>query len=39
MFAAKKATASDVELVVPRINWTANAVFINNMMILLMQTH
>ena len=25
MYAAKKATANDVELVVPRINWTANS--------------
>jgi len=24
MFAAKKITANDVELVIPRINWTAN---------------
>ena len=27
MYAAKKATANDVELVVPRINWTANSNF------------
>lgn len=27
MYAAKKATANDVELVVPRINWTANSVY------------
>lgn len=27
MIAAKKVTASDVELVIPRINWTANGVY------------
>lgn len=27
MIAAKKITASDVELVVPRVNWTANSVY------------